>query len=67
MLLGEFIMHVKSKDRNKNKRIYLFLTTLQYGLLAGFRATGMSYDTGAYKVFLIGFMPWNNLTANTVG
>lgn len=66
MLMGEFIMHVKSKDRNKNKRIYLFLTTMQYGLLAGFRATGMSYDTSAYEiVFNRVHIGWDNLAANT--
>lgn len=66
MLVGEFIMHVKSNDKNKNKKVYLFLTTLQYGLLAGFRATGMSYDTSAYEiVFNRVHAGWNNLMANT--
>lgn len=59
-------MHVKSDDKNKNKKVYLFITTLQYGLLAGFRDTVMSYDTSAYEiVFNRIYIGWDNLNANT--
>lgn len=52
MFVGQFIMHVKSKDyeKKKNKKVYLLFTTLQYGLLLGFRSSSMTYDTGAYEI-----------------
>ena len=38
-------------NQNKIKRkIYLIVTTLQYGLLCGLRATSMGYDTFSYQI-----------------
>lgn len=35
---------------DRRKKTYLIITTLQLGLLAGFRADCMAYDTAAYRV-----------------
>lgn len=42
-----------SNELNRNKikrRIYLIVTTLQYGLLCGLRAISMGYDTFSYQI-----------------
>lgn len=59
-------MHVKSNDKRRNKKVYLLLTTLQYGLLAGFRSTDISYDTSAYEIIFNRMdTGWSNFSSNT--
>lgn len=59
MLLGLFMVPTNISESSMNqkvirrvdrrKKLYLFITTMQLGLLAGFRADKMAYDTAAYR------------------
>lgn len=60
MLLGLLLVPRNINERSadqktiawadRRKKAYLFITALQLGLLAGFRADQMAYDTAAYRV-----------------
>lgn len=57
MILGAMIIPSKKHANGvpdatiqMRKKVYLFLTTLQLGLLCGFRSTLMAYDTEEYKI-----------------
>ena len=50
MIFGFLLLNKKnSYSYNKRKKIYLIITTIQFGLLCGFRSTKMAYDTLNYE------------------
>lgn len=69
MLLGTLLIPNKStasilscESIRKRKVVYLFLTTIQLGLLCGFRSTKMAYDTAAYEmIFELAPGSWNHI------
>ncbi|MBQ7407161.1 MAG: EpsG family protein [Clostridia bacterium] len=73
MAMGWFLLFFRRStdpqagyDQNKRKKVYLFLTTLQLGLLCGFRSTQMTYDTAAYEtIFLQAPNTWRTIFKNT--
>lgn len=55
-----------SQERiNKRKKWYLLITTLQLGLLCGFRAPSVGYDTAGYEqMFNMAPDTWSNILDN---
>ncbi|MBE6619149.1 MAG: EpsG family protein [Ruminococcaceae bacterium] len=50
MLLGLFLTHIKTRsEKRKYEKLYLLITVLQFGLVCGFRATSVGWDTAAYS------------------
>lgn len=66
MLLGVFLTHVKTRnERRIPEKLYLIITVLQFGLVCGFRATSVGWDTAAY-VTIFDRTPntWSNIFNN---
>lgn len=51
MLLGLFLTHIKTRNSKRTpEKLYLLITVLQFGLVCGFRATSVGWDTAAYSL-----------------
>ena len=66
MLLGLFLMRVKTRDGKRGpEKFYLLITVLQFGLVCGFRGLSVGWDTDSYlTIFSLTPDSWETIFDN---
>lgn len=49
IVLGFLLLNGRNMCNKNNKKLYLIITTLFFGLIAGFRSVSVGYDTASYQ------------------